>query len=402
MKQRKVVQSLQVVAGLLSVASLAAAGPLTISQITSSTGGCGDCYFHNPSLSANGSIAFYYDGDLTGGNAGHNPEIFRFNAARNTITQITRGLCATACGFFLSSRANGSIAFSATYDGNFEVFRFDAATNTITQITHSSGLCSNGLPVMSSTNGSIAFASSCDLTGGNPDGNVEIFYFDAGTATIKQITNSTSCRSFPSSSIADGSIAFASECDLTGGNPDGNFEVFRFDIATNTITQITDSTVFCLLDDRASLSASGTSIGFESSCDLTGGNPDGNSQIFRYDAVTNTISQITHSTFEPGTSRCYGSFSPSVNANGSIAFESSCDLTGGNPDGNDEIFLFDSATKRLTQITNSARSSGSCFANSSPSLNALGRIAFESDCNLTGGNPDGNREIFLATPRHRR
>ena len=85
------------------------------------------------------------------------------------------------------------------------------ATNTITQIIHSSGLCSNGLPAMSSTNGSIAFASSCDLTGGNPDGNVEIFYFDAGTATIKQITNSTSCRSFPSSSIADGSIAFASE-----------------------------------------------------------------------------------------------------------------------------------------------------------------------------------------------
>jgi len=399
MKQRKVVQSLQVVAGLLSVASLAAARPLIISQSTS--GGNGP-YFHSPSLSANGSIAFYYDGDLTGGNAGHNPEVFRFDTATNTITQVTSTLCTPSVrirSFFLYGGASGSIAFAAGYDptganpaGTFEIFRFDPATNAIIQITNSTGaFCGNANPAMS-TNGSIAFASNCDLTGGNPDGNSEIFHFDPATNAFTQITRSTSCTSFPSSSIADGSIAFTSNCDLTGGNPDGNFEVFRFDAATNSVSQVTNSTGYCGLDEPASLSASGSGIAFQSNCDLTGGNPDGHFQIFLFDAVTDTITQITNST-----GPCLSAF-PSLSANGSIAFDSTCDPTGANPDGNLEIFVFDAVTKRLTQITHST---GYC-ANGIASLNALGSIAFQSTCDLTGGNPEGNREIFLATPRHRR
>jgi len=46
------------------------------------------------------------------------------------------------------------------------------------------------------------------------------------------------------------------------------------------------------------------------------------------------------------------SFNSSINADGTrIAFESSADINGGNPDGNGEVWLFDTTTGVTTQIT---------------------------------------------------
>src|SRR5919108_5520153 len=57
---------------------------------------------------------------------------------------------------------------------------------------------------------------------------------------------------------------------------------------------------------------------------------------------TSSITQITNST--AGTNA-----SPSISADATrIAFESSSNLTGGNPDGNQEIFLFDTTTRTFT------------------------------------------------------
>ncbi|MBW2306152.1 MAG: PD40 domain-containing protein [Deltaproteobacteria bacterium] len=101
-----------------------------------------------------------------------------------------------------------------------------------------------------------------------------------------------------------------------------------------------------------------------------------------------TFTQITSTTGGSSTA-------PSINADGTrIAFASDMDFTGGNADGNWEIFLFDATTGTFTQITNTT---GGGQANFSPSINADGtRIAFYSDRDLTGGNADGNREIFLS------
>lgn len=75
-----------------------------------------------------------------------------------------------------------------------------------------------------------------------------------------------------------------------------------------------------------------------------------------------------------------------------IAIESNCDLTGANPDGNREIFLVDplGAVAQLTDTTG--------CANADPSIDALGgSVAFDSDCDFDGGNVDGSVEIFIAT-----
>jgi Tol biopolymer transport system component len=68
-------------------------------------------------------------------------------------------------------------------------------------------------------------------------------------------------------------------------------------------------------------------------------------------------------------------------------------LSGNNPDTTLEIFSFNTTTNAFTQVTNATAGDSV-----SPSINADGtRIAFVSRADLTGGNGDGFDEIFLAS-----
>ena len=163
-----------------------------------------------------------------------------------------------------------------------------------------------------------------------------------------------------------------------------NVEAQQLVCPMRAIEQITDETAG--FSNRPSINADGTRIAFDSDADINGGNPDGNSEIYLFDTTTGIITQITDET-------AGGSFNPSINADGTrIAFSSNADITGGNPEGNFELFLFDTTTGITTQIT--FETAGDSRG---PSINADGtRIAFDSDANINGGNPDGNLEIYLA------
>ncbi len=148
------------------------------------------------------------------------------------------------------------------------------------------------------------------------------------------------------------------------------------------------------------LNSDGTRLAFWSTADLVGANPDGNIELFygKIDRVHSciTITQITSS--EGGILEGFN-LGPSINAAGDrIAFFSDRDLVpGGNADLNFEIFLAsDTGTGiSLTQITSTTDR-----VNSAPALDADGtHIAFVSDQNLGGtpANADGNQEIFVAT-----
>jgi len=88
------------------------------------------------------------------------------------------------------------------------------------------------------------------------------------------------------------------------------------------------------------------------------------------------------------------STSPRINEDGTrIAFNSTANINGGNPEGNTEIYLSDTSTEMIIQITK--ETAGTSFL---PAINADGtRIAFESTANINGGNPEGNQEIYIAT-----
>jgi Tol biopolymer transport system component len=308
------------------------------------------------------------------------------------LTQITNTTGGASLNLFPSINADGTrIAFQSNRDlrpgspgnadGNVEIFLFDTTTNTFTQITNTTG-CGNGSPSINAAGTRIAFESTCNLTPGSPgnaDGGDEIFLFDTTTGTFTQITNTTlfGFNFFPAINAAGTRIVFISTHNLTPGlpgNADGNIEVFFFDTTTGTFTQITNSTGFNQML-FPTINAAGTRIAFLSNSDLKPGSPgnaDGSSEVFLFDTTTNTLTQVTNTT-----GGAFGNDEPMINAAGTrIVFVSDRDLTPGSPgnaDGNAEIFVFNIATSTFTQITNTTGGGGG----DNPSINADGtRIAF--------------------------
>src|SRR5262249_23721688 len=159
---------------------------------------------------------------------------------------------------------------------------------------------------------------------------------------------------------------------------------------TNSFTQVTNTNTLpgkVVGAREPAINGDGTRIAFDSDQDLTGGNADGNQEIFLFDTKTNSFTQITNTTGLTTTGLGIGNFKPSIRSDGRrIAFQSS-GFPAGNPDGNTEIFLFDTKTNSFTQITNTA---GSSIVNQEPVISGDGtHIAFHSN-GFPAGNPDGN------------
>ena len=126
-------------------------------------------------------------------------------------------------------------------------------------------------------------------------GNSEIFLFDTTTGMFTQITDETVGNSTSPRINEDGTrIAFHSTANINGGNTEGNFEIYLFDTTAGMFTQITDETAALSL--FPAINADGTLIPFVSNANINGGNPDGNLEIYLFDTTTATTTQITDET----------------------------------------------------------------------------------------------------------
>jgi len=142
-------------------------------------------------------------------------------------------------------------------------------------------------------------------------------------------------------------------------------------------------------NSQVAASDDGQVVAFTSSADYTGGNPNVRKQIFVLE--NGSFERLTSATGEH-----VGS--PSLTSNGRfVAFEYAGDPLGTNPDGNIEIFRFDRSIDTLVQITDTSGCSNTRPAISHTTQGR--RIAFLSDCHELepgdGFNPDGNREVVL-------
>jgi len=188
-------------------------------------------------------------------------------------------------------------------------------------------------------------------------------------------------------------IAFVSTADYTGANADLGNEVFAYETASQTFRQLTqvDSPMGYLHAQDLGLSDTGNWIAFSSTADLTGSNPDWNAEIFRLDVDGGAVLQVTN------TSTCSNTM-PSVNSNGRrIAFQTDCtDLVSGfNIDGNQEIVVWNDGSWRTVETTGCTSRDPSIYQ-----ANSGRYVVFVSDCNYTGQNSDGNLEIFRLDHRN--
>ena len=371
-----------------AVPSPAGADPLctVTDQITFTTSG----YVNVSSMSADGTqIAFTSANDLTGGNPDESNEIFLYDTTTGSMNQITSSEVGSTDP---SISADGTrIAFASeddltggNADLNREIFLFDSSVPSTIQVTATTGSNSNE-PSLSGDGTRIAYQSSKDL-GDNPDENQEIFLFDATVPSTTQLTDTEDGSNGDASVSGDGSrIAFGSTADIVPGlNPDLNSEIFVYDTGGPSISQITATTGSGT--DQPWISADGTRTAFASWGDLTGGNPDGNLELFVHDAITSTTTQATSTTVG-------GSSTVSLSRDGTrVGFTSSSDLTGDNPDGNTEMFMHDTTAATNSQVSFTADVTALTYL----ALSADGtQLALTADLDLAGGNLDGNHELFL-------
>ena len=263
----------------------------------------------------------------------------------------------------------------------------------------------NSQPSVNSDGTRVVFWTTGRLTGQNPDGNIEVFLADVegGGVEYTQITSSTGSilGGFNLAPVIDDTgerIAFFSDRDLVGQNGEGNFEVFLAEVpegASPTLVQVTQTPggVNILPD----ISGDGRFVAFASDNDLTqtGQQIDGQTEVYRAEVGQSgevTFTRVTTISGESGAND-----QPAINQDGRfVAFVSDQNYSGMNPDGNREIFR---AEIGLTQVTYTQITSSTGGMNEIPSISADGgRIAFVSDQNLDpwGDNTDGTRQVFLA------
>ncbi|MEP6635406.1 MAG: lamin tail domain-containing protein [Acidobacteriota bacterium] len=172
-----------------------------------------------------------------------------------------------------------------------------------------------------------------------------------GTTSLRRITNtSEEALSLNPSLSGNGEVAaFESTADPLAEGRTG-FHALRADVTTEPVA-IRQAALSRAV--APAISQDGSRIAFASKDDPLETNHDGNSEIYLYDG--GSLSQITDTSPGDLASRVTnGNFQPSISDDGRvIAFSSNRDLTNQNPDGNLEIFLFDTVAFSFSQLTNS-------------------------------------------------
>lgn len=350
--------ALAVAAGLQSIA---AAAPL---QVTTPVG------FNSfgPSLSHDGSrLAFFSASDLTGGNADRNFEIFLYERATGVTRQVTNDARGTGHGSQLPSlSADGSRVVFQSFEtrgttGFFRSLYHDVATGQTVALNDFSpqfqltdigrdgrhialNRDNDGLRILDTATGVagpvLAFNPGSFTMSGDAR-RIATDSFSGGVRLIDAVTGATQQVSPDGSGFNqlpefsdDGSfLAFSSTFDPLGTNADRNQELFLYEVATGRYRQVTNTTRGLSMD--ASLSADGTRVAFASTADILGDNADGNQEIFVYDLLEDSFTQITRTS---GVN--HFSVNAAISGDGlSLAYTSTGDFAGQNPNRIAQIFL---------------------------------------------------------------
>ncbi len=309
-----------------------------------------------PTAAGSGNrVAFYTLSSYAGGtNPDSSPELCVMDGNGGNRRQLT-----TTSPILLSSPAitpDGSRVVFLRNDrvlGNDEIWRVQADGSGLAAVTNlGSGVA--GPPQVAGDGQTIVFASETNDTGANGDANGEIFLVAADGSGLTQLTSSAAGASAnPAIAAASRRIAFESTADLAGGNADGSREIFVVEPDGSGLRQLTSGVA-----DTASrlprIDGAGTFVVFESNADLDGGNPDGGYEVWR--ARADGTAAPERLTGDP----LRASRAPDISADGgSVAYVSSADPLGTNPEGNAEVFVRDLGTGIVRQLTSSATGSAS-------------------------------------------
>ncbi len=207
---------------------------------------------------------------------------------------------------------------------------------------------------------------------------------------LRRITNTPEeAFSLNPSISGDGRIiAFESTEDIAGAGGNQSFRAIRASLSVSPPTFVQMAAARA---PAPALSQDGSRIAFASMDNPLETNNDGNSEIFLYDEAK--LIQLTNTSPGDIAKRvANGSFLPSISDDGRfIAFSSNRDLANQNADGNFEIFVYDTIAASFTQLTNSSGMVGCTDAKIS------GNGAVVAYIRDAGATPGAKRDLLLQT-----
>lgn len=319
-----------------------------------------------PSLSADGSrLAYYGAGNPTGGNADNSFEVFVYERASGQTRQLSDQAGGPLAGGNQTPSLSGdgsrvvfqNFAISGGY-AYFQTQSYDLHTNTLTTLTQP-GFAENS--AISRDGKTIAVAT----------GNLGLRLYDTASQTFSAV-------------LMAAPLSFTMSGDGKRIAYEGFSQGVRlYDIASGTTTVI--SPAGSGYNQHPVISADGKSLVFTSSFDPLGQNADRSSEVFRYDIATQTLLQVTHGN---GTTAADAGLSGDGTR---IVFSSTQDITGHNADGNTEVFVYDLLSGSFLQLTDTlgAYSGGGVLSEDGST------VAWTSNSNVDGANPYGAFQVFM-------
>lgn len=191
-------------------------------------------------------------------------------------------------------------------------------------------------------------------------GVVNLTAASSQTEALRRVTSTApvSININPSLSGDGRRVAFETTAAVEGAG-NRSFQLARIDITAEPFSL---SRLAATRAPSPAISQDGSRLAFSSTDDPLGTNPQGNAEIFFYDE--SGLSQLTETAPDDSSRRATeGCFQPSISDDGMlIAFSSNRDLTGANTDRNFEIFMFDARTRDFMQLTESTGITGATDA----------------------------------------
>ncbi|MCH7780464.1 MAG: PD40 domain-containing protein, partial [Acidobacteria bacterium] len=292
--------------------------------------------YQTVSVSDDGAwLAVASTSDPVGQNHDLSPELFLVSSDGATIVQLTNdpALNAGSVVFAMISGSGNRILFLADTDPllsnpgrHRQLFIIDTDGTNLTQLTNTTGGGDFRGATLSDDGSRVAFSYSGDLTGGNPDGTWEVFGIASDGTQLLQQTSSP---------------IFSSEFPIISGN--GSWIVFRYAFDEVWMVRWRQITPALLIEGR------GASITDDAQFVYYSADDSDNQEIFRIPASGGVATQLTF------TSLPLSNFSPVVSgANARIVFSASggAHPGGSNPDGGSELMVMDADGNNIQQLTN--------------------------------------------------
>jgi Tol biopolymer transport system component len=209
--------------------------------------------------------------------------------------------------------------------------------------------------------------------------------------------------SINSSVSADGRyVVFVSySSNLTDGDTNSEYDVFLHDTQTGETKRVSVATNGAQgnsMSGDASISADGRFIVFTSvASNLTPGDDNWADDVFLHDTQTGETTRVSVAT--NGAQGDNSSYDPSISTDGHyVAFASwATNLSANDTNAERDVFLHDMQSGVTTLISVASDGTQGCSTSERTSISADGRyVTFESDAfNLVAGDTNGKRDIFL-------